>query len=82
MAATTKGRATPLGLLTLYLLAGVVAALLGTIPLAAWLDTVGSNQAIVAGVADFGARTGLGHPYKGLHETVKNAGAAKFFGSR
>ncbi len=88
MEANTKGRTTARGLVPLYVVGGVVAAALGTTPLAVWLDTVGSNQDIAplrdiaAGIADFGARTGLDQPYKQLHQALRNAEAAKFFGSR
>ena len=80
--------ATPSGLLRLYLFAGMIAAVLGIVPLASWLDTMGANQDIGAlrdlsvGVADFGAGTGLDRPYKALHEAIKSAEAAKFFGAR
>ncbi len=88
MAANPNGRTTPWGLVTFYLLGGVVAALLGTTPLAAWIDAFGSTQDVAAlrdlaaGMADLRARTGLDRPYKALHEAVKTAEAARFFGAR
>lgn len=74
-------RTTPIGLTLQFLLCSAVAALLGSVPLASWLDTAGFPDA--AGIVQAaGARTGLDLPYKLLHEGVKNAEAAKFFDPR
>lgn len=88
MVPRTKSRVTPCGLAILYLLGGAVGGALGTTPLAAWLDTVGTNQGNdtlrdwAPKVQALGERTGLNQPYKWLHEAVRDREAAKFFGSR
>jgi hypothetical protein len=74
-------RTTPYGLVARYLIGGAVAATLGTVPLASWLDTAGFPDLAVS-VQAAGANTGLDLPYKWLHRAVKNAESGKFFGSR
>ena len=74
-------RTTPYRLVAQYLIAGAVAATLGTVPLAAWLDTAGFPD-LAASVQAAGANTGSDMPYKWLHQAVKNAESGKFFGSR
>ncbi|MEI7710844.1 MAG: hypothetical protein WCI94_05390 [Rhodospirillales bacterium] len=72
---------TPRGLLAQYLIGAAVAAALGTVPLAAWLDNAGFPDLAVS-VQAAGATTGFDRPYKWLHEAMKTAETAQFPGSR
>jgi hypothetical protein len=83
--AETQSGITPARLLAVALLGCLVAAVFGSVPLAAWVDTSIAADSVVQQAADAWdaqmQRLGLDQPYAMLRRAVRTAEAARFSGA-